>query len=85
MCFCRRAVRIMSAVADRRSRLTRHAGRAGGEIALFRGECFGDMVWAVERCWMKVGNCIVEGKSSTDCSELITLNFWRRLSLTIAA
>ena len=40
----------MSAVAERRSRLTRDAGRVGDEIVLFRGECFGDMVWAVERC-----------------------------------
>ena len=37
MYFCCRAVRIMSAVAERRLRLTRDAGRAGDEIALFRG------------------------------------------------
>ena len=75
----------MSAVAERRLRLTRDAGRAGDEIALFRGGCFVDMVWTVERCWMKVGNCIVEQKSSTDCGELVTLTFWRRLSLVVAA
>ena len=48
-------------------------------------ECFGDMVEAVERCWMKVEGCVVEGKSNTDCSELSTSNFWRRLSLAVAA
>ena len=75
----------MSAAAERRSRLTSDAGRVGEEISLFSEECFGDMVEAVERCWMKVEGCVVEEWSSTNCGELATLNFWRRLRLAVAA
>ena len=79
-------MRNFSAAGEKRSELTREAGRVGETMASFGREYCVDIMEVVGICWVVMGSFLAGGgKSRTDCGEVAAPSFRRRTISAVAA